>query len=188
MRKLIELIKLVISKIIKIIGKLKGHNKIYSIIHIMDDDIHNINERMNTLSNVFKKEINNEKRLRIDGDKDINKKIRMIHLNEQKTEEIANYFGETSKKLNIKIKEIDQYINKFKFIEELAANAEKKYNQFIKKLKTDISEFEVTHQLTRRMASIEERITMVELTLSASKEQLHGCSTETPKPIGTDKE
>ena len=77
-----------------------------------------------------------------------------------------------------KMTEAEGYIEKFKFVENLAEEASQSYERHLNNLRRDISEFEMTHQVTKRMASIEKRITLLEISHN-------GSGTDVSRPTGT---
>lgn len=76
--------------------------------------------------------------------------------------------------LRNKLTDVDGYLANIKMIEGLADSAKSAYDKYLNNLKRDISEFEVTHQVTRRMASVETRITQLEIGHNGSGKKTSG--------------
>ncbi len=62
-----------------------------------------------------------------------------------------------------KVTEFDQYINKIKVLEGLADSAKDAYDMYLDDLKAEINDAKETHAIPRRMASLEARITQLEI-------------------------
>jgi uncharacterized protein YPO0396 len=100
----------------------------------------------------------------------INQGISAVSDLQEQLQERENKIDEALKRLKTQEKVLDYYLNKFNYMENLAKSAEEKYNQFLKNLKKDISEFAITHQVTKRIASVETRITQLEISHNGSGE------------------
>lgn len=82
----------------------------------------------------------------------------------KKINEIEKEYHEIA---NIK-SEFDKYMNDFKMIEALAEKAKNAYDEYLNDLKDEINDVKETHSFPRRMASLEERITRLEISHNGS--------------------
>lgn len=80
----------------------------------------------------------------------------------QETKEKLTLQENNLKKLKLVDNKSDYILERFEHIEDFSKQAEKDYDKFLRNLKRDVSEFTSTHQVPRRMASIEERTTLME--------------------------
>jgi hypothetical protein len=119
-------------------------------------------------------EIEKEKKLRLEQGKRANEKVRNIasELNKfiDKIENIKIQYSaleiivnKKNKKAAHLIERFEWSLNNFEKIEVITLKAKDHYDKYLLQLQRDISEFKETDQAVRRLAHLEERITLMEL-------------------------
>lgn len=111
----------------------------------------------------------------------------------EKTEQLFNDFlvlhskiaGQDKKDKEL-IKRLEWALKNFSKIEEMAKSASDQYENFLTRLKKDISEFKETDHAIRRLAHLEERITLIEIHNKGVKS--HGSGETTSRSITANQE
>ena len=100
-----------------------------------------------------------------------------INKNTFKNEDDLEKLQELIEKYSNGIKELDKYFIGIDQLKELVNNARAEYDKYRKQIIEDVTIAQQSHQVPRRLASLETRITLLE-GLS------HGCGTQSDKVSG----